>query len=125
MTLSGLVVGLTAIQLVFDSLKMKTGDIMDIGMRSAGMEGARQTGFLVGGILAVFVALIYLIGLKYATMLFPLAITYFLLEGRARKLGMPIAFVFVVAFNLILMDRIMAVIWPEPLIEFFSTGGGW
>ena len=125
MALSGLVVGLTVVQLVFDSLRMKTGDIMDIGMRSAGMEGARQTGFLVGGILAVFVALIYLIGLKYATMLFPLAITYFLLEGRARKLGMPIAFAFVIAFNLILMDRIMAVIWPEPLIEFFSTGGGW
>jgi hypothetical protein len=54
-----------------------------------------------------------------------MAITYFLLEGRARKLGMPIAFVFVIAFNLILMDRIMAVIWPEPLIGFFSTGGGW
>jgi TctA family transporter len=125
MTLSGLVVALAVVQLVFDSLKMKTGDIMDIGMRSAGMEGARRTGFLVGGILAVFVALIYLIGLKWATMLFPLAITYFLLEGKARKLGMPIAFVFVIAFNLILMDRIMAVIWPEPVIGFFSTGGGW
>ena len=85
------------------------------------MEGARQTGFLVTGILAVFVMLIYLIGLKYATMLFPLPITYFLLEGRARKLGMPIAVGFVIAFNLILMDRIMAVIWPEPLIGFFST----
>ena len=120
LTLSGLVIGLTTIQFVMDSLKMKTGDIMDIGMRSSGMEGARRTGLLVFGILSVFVFLIYMIGLKYATMLFPLAATYFLLEGKARKLGMPIAVVFVLAFNFILMDWVMAVIWPEPLIEFFS-----
>jgi hypothetical protein len=121
LTLSALVIGLAGIQFVMDSLKMKTGDIMDIGMRSAGMDGARKTGYLVAGILGIFVALVFLIGLKYATMLFPLPVTYFLLEGRARKLGMPIAFVFVLLFNLVLMDRIMAVIWPEAIISFFNS----
>ena len=121
LTLSGLVIGLAGIQFVMDSLKMKTGDIMDIGMRSAGMDGARKTGFLVAGILGIFVLLVFLIGLKYATMLFPLPVTYFLLEGRARKLGMPIAFAFVLLFNMVLMERIMAVIWPDAIISFFNS----
>ena len=70
--------------------------------------------------MGVFVALIFLIGLKYATMLFPLGPTLFFLEGRTKWIGVGVALVFVALFNLIVMDRVMAVIWPEPLIPFFS-----
>lgn len=118
--LSAAVIALAGVQLVFDLRRGKTGAIMDIGMRSSGMAGARRTGALLFGIIAVFVALIFLIGIKYATMIFPLGPTLLFLEGRTRWIGAAIAVSFVVAFNLIVMDYVMAVIWPEPLIGFFS-----
>lgn len=119
--LSAAVIALAGVQLVFDLRRGKTGAIMDIGMRSSGMAGARRTGALLFGIIGVFVALIFLIGIKYATMIFPLGPTLLFLEGRTRWIGAAIAVAFVVAFNLIVMDYIMAVIWPEPLIGFFSS----
>ena len=119
-SLSIAVIALAGIQFVFDLRRGKTGAIMDIGMRSAGMAGARRAAYLIFGMLAVFVALIFLIGIKYATMLFPLGPTLFFLQGRTRWIGAAIAVAFVVAFNLVVMDYVMAVIWPEPLIEFFS-----
>lgn len=118
--LSAAVIALAGVQLVFDLRRGKTGAIMDIGMRSSGMAGARRTGALLFGIIGVFVALIFLIGIKYATMIFPLGPTLLFLEGRTRWIGAAIAVSFVVAFNLIVMDYVMAVIWPEPLIGFFS-----
>ena len=120
MSLSVAVIALAGIQLVFDLRRGKTGAIMDIGMRSAGMAGARRAAWLIFGMLAVFVALIFLIGIKYATMLFPLGPTLVFLQGRTRWIGAAVAVAFVVAFNLVVMDYVMAVIWPEPLIEFFS-----
>lgn len=119
--LSAAVIALAGAQLIFDLRRGKTGAIMDIGMRSSGMAGARRTGALLFGIIGVFVALIFLIGIKYATMIFPLGPTLLFLEGRTRWIGAAIAVAFVVAFNLIVMDYIMAVIWPEPLIGFFSS----
>ena len=121
MALSIAVISLAGIQFVFDLGRGKTGAIMDIGMRSAGMAGASRAAWLIFGMLAVFVALIFLIGIKYATMLFPLGPTLFFLQGRTRWIGAAIAVSFVVAFNLIVMDYVMAVIWPEPLIAFFSS----
>ena len=111
---------LAGVQLVFDLTSGKTGAIMDIGMRSAGMAGVKRTAIIIFAFMGVFLALIFLIGLKYATMLFPLGPTLFFLEGRTKWIGVGVAFVFVVLFNLIVMDRVMAVIWPEPLIPFFS-----
>lgn len=119
--LSAAVIALAGAQLIFDLRRGKTGAIMDIGMRSSGMAGARRTGALLFGIIGVFVALIFLIGIKYATMIFPLGPTLLFLEGRTRWIGAAIAVAFVVAFNLVVMDYIMAVIWPEPLIGFFSS----
>ena len=45
------------------------------------------------------------------------------IDRGVRHLGaivMPIAVGFVVLFNLLLMDRVMNVIWPEPIIGFFG-----
>ena len=120
-SLSLAVITLGGIQLYHDLRQGKTGAIMDIGMRSAGMEGVRRTAMLIFGLVAVFIVLIFLIGLKYATMLFPLGPTLLFLHGRTRWIGAVIAVSFVILFNLIVMDYVMAVIWAEPLIAFFSS----
>lgn len=119
-SLSLAVIILSSVQLVHDLRQGKTGAIMDIGMRSAGMEGVVRTGFLIVGWVTLFVVLIFVIGLKWATMIFPIGPTLLFLNGRMRWIGLAIAVPFVVLFNLIVMDYVMAVIWAEPLIPFFS-----
>ena len=85
------------------------------------MEGVVRTALLIIGWLAFFVVLIFVIGLKWATMVFPIGPTLFFLQGRTCWIGLAVAVPFVVLFNLIVMDYVMAVIWAEPLIPFFST----
>jgi TctA family transporter len=121
-SLSSAVIVLALVQLGLDALQVKSGDIMDIGMRSAGMAGIRTTAYLVFGLVGAFILLIFLIGLKYATPLFAAAVPLTLLEGRARWYGAIAGVGFVTLFNLVLMDRIMAVIWYEPLIPLFRFG---
>ena len=120
-SLSLAVIILSSVQLVHDLRRGKTGAIMDIGMRSAGMEGVVKTALLIIGWVAFFVLLIFVIGLKWATMVFPIGPTLLFLQGRTRWIGLAVAVPFVVLFNLIVMDYVMAVIWAEPLIPFFST----
>ena len=120
-SLSLAVIILGSIQLLFDLQQGTTGAIMDIGMRSAGMVGVRRTAMLIFGVVAIFIVLIFVIGLKYATMLFPLGPTLLFLQGRTRWIGAAIAVSFVVLFNLLVMDYVMAVIWSEPLIPFFAS----
>jgi putative tricarboxylic transport membrane protein len=120
--LSSAVIILALVQLGLDALQVKSGEIMDIGMRSAGMAGIRTTALLVFGLVGAFIVLIFLIGLKYATPLFAIAVPLTLMEGRARWYGALAGFGFVTLFNYVLMDRIMAVIWYEPLIPLFRIG---
>lgn len=91
---------LGGVQLVFDLQQRKTGPVMDIGMRSADMEGARKTGLLMASMVAVFTALVHAIGPGYASILFPLGPTLLFLKGRTRWTGAAVGVVFVAAFNL-------------------------
>ena len=96
------VVVLGSVQLVFDLRRGKSGAIMDIGMRSAGMAGARRTALLMSGVIAVFIALILVIGPRYATIVFPIGPALLFLEGRMRWIGAAVGVALLAAFNLAL-----------------------
>ena len=96
------VVVLGSVQLVFDLRRGKSGAIMDIGMRSAGMAGARRTALLMSGVIAVFMALILVIGPRYATIVFPIGPALLFLEGRMRWIGAAVGVALLAAFNLAL-----------------------
>ena len=101
------VVVLGSVQLVFDLRAGKTGPIMDIGMRSAGMEGARKAALLMASIAAVFVALVHVIDLRYAAMLFPLGPTVLFLKGRMRWIGAAVGLSSVAVFKLLVLDYLL------------------
>ena len=96
------VVVLGGAQLVFDLRKGKKGAIMDIGMRSAGVPGVRRTALLMAAMVAIFMALLHIVGLRYASILFPLGPTLLFLEGRTRWMGAAVGVALLAAFNLAL-----------------------
>ncbi len=96
------VVVLGSAQLVFDLRQGKTGTVMDIGMRSVGMAGARRTGLLMAAMAAVFIVLFHAIGPRYASIIFPIAPSLLFLEGRMRWIGAAVGVVLLAAFNVAL-----------------------
>lgn len=97
------VVGLGGAQLAFDLRQSKPGRIMDIGIRSLGMPDARRTALLMAAMMAVFMALLHVIGLRYATILFPLGPALLFLEGRTRWIGAGVGVALLAAFNVALV----------------------
>lgn len=97
--ISSAVVVLGGAQLVFDLRQSKAGAIMDIGIRSLGMADARRTAMLMAAMMAVFMALLHVIGLMYATVLFPLGPALLFLEGRTRWVGAGVGVALLAAFN--------------------------
>lgn len=96
------VVVLGSAQLVFDLRQRQPGAIMDIGMRSLGMAGMRRTALLMAAMVAVFTVLIHVIGLRYASILFPLGPTLLFLKGPKRWVGAAFGVALLAAFNLAL-----------------------
>ena len=97
------VVGLGGAQLAFNLRQSQPGRIMDIGIRSLGMADARRTALLMAAMMAVFMALLHVIGLRYATILFPLGPALLFLEGRTRWIGAGVGVALLAAFNVALV----------------------
>ena len=89
-------------QLFFDLRQSKPGTIMDIGIRSLGMADARRTTLLMVAVVTVFMALIHVIGVRYAAILFPLGPALLFLEGRTRWVGAGVGVALLAAFNVAL-----------------------
>ena len=96
--------------------KVRTVEILDLGMRSTGMAGMKSAAVIVGGLLAAFVVLAMIVGLQYASILLALLGPVLLLSGHLRWIGGGLAAVVVAVFSFVLLDYLMAVIWPQPVI---------
>lgn len=118
------IIALAAGQLIQQILRKggKNEQIMDLGMRSTGMEGARRAGLSIAGMLALFLFLAGLIGLKYAAIVLAALGPVLLLSGRLRWIGGAISGAVVALFSTILMEQLVAVVWPEPIIWTWLQG---
>lgn len=96
--------------------EVRTVEILDLGMRSTGMAGMRSAALIVVGLLATFVVLAMIVGLQFASIFLALMGPVLLLSGRLRWIGGALAGVVVAIFSYVLLDYLMAVIWPQPII---------
>jgi TctA family transporter len=118
MWLSIFVIVLGVVHLARQYLRMGSGqvEIMDIGMRSIGAEGAGRTGALLAGLLGLFVLVSMLAGFRYGSMAFAFMLPLVMMQGKMRWIGAVIGVSLVGGFTVVVLDRLAAVAWPEPVL---------
>lgn len=119
------VVGLVLViaQFIREGLGAETGDIMDIGIRSRGMEGARSAGLIFLGLLLGMLVIAGLMdeGLKWGAVLIALLGPPLIMQNRTGVIGGIIAGTLLLNLNVWFFDYLLAVIWPNAFIlRWFS-----
>ena len=107
-----LTAGTYLLMLVF-SVRTKTEEILDIGMLSVGMEGARGAAFKMLLATAFYLLLIYAIGLKWAGVPFAILIPILFMKGRSRVVTIVIAVAFYWLFASYIGDVLLHLRWPR------------
>lgn len=112
------VVALSAMQLVRQVLYGRADgeQVMDIGIRSTGMEGAKEGGITIIGLLCLFLLLGTLVGLQYGAVVLATLGPVILLSGKQRWISGAVSGGAVYLFSGILMERLTGVIWPQPIV---------
>lgn len=93
-----------------------SGEIMDLGMRSTGMDGSVRSGMTIAALFAMFIFLAGIIGLQFASVVFATVGPLLFLEGRIRWTSAFISGSWVFVFSEFIMFRVLGVIWPDPFI---------
>lgn len=94
-----------------------TADIMDIGMRSAGMAHARVTGWILVGLICLFFFVSMAVGVRWAAVTYAIAASLALGDPKWRVIGAVVSAVLVGAFSFGILDWLSNVIWPLPIFQ--------
>ena len=110
--------GLCAVQFVREGLGAETGEIMDIGIRSRGMEGARSAGLIFLVMLLSMLLMTGLMneGLKWGAVVIATLGPMLMMQNRTGVIGGIVSGVTILILNLLFFDFALAVIWPTPFI---------
>jgi TctA family transporter len=98
--------------------------IMDLGMTSAGLEGASQAALRLAALLVLFVLIGTTLHLAYAALTLAFAIPIVMLRGFGKWPIAGITAGIVFLFTTIVLDNILFIIWPEPFITGWDMPWG-
>jgi TctA family transporter len=90
--------------------------ILDLDLRSVGIEGSRRAALVTGALLALYVAAIFIIGLKWAGLVFAVLTPLALMETRSKYLVSALSVAFYAAFVIFIGDQLLAIYWPKGLL---------
>ncbi|MEE8257471.1 MAG: tripartite tricarboxylate transporter TctB family protein, partial [Acidobacteriota bacterium] len=116
------VIILAVAQIVKNGWEDGNGDVMDLGMLSAGVEGRSRSAAILFGLICSFLVLAMIIGLDYA------AITLAAVSPAALMVGKrPWAWGFltggiIAGAVVFVFDNLMHIIWPEPILWTWVLG---
>ncbi len=122
-SLSIIGLAMSVVQFVREGLGSETGQIMDIGIRSRGMEGARTAGAIFLLLLGVMLLMTGLIdeGLKWGAVFIATLGPMLMMQNKTGVIGGIIAGVLIIVLNSLFFDFQLAVIWPDPFLrEWFG-----
>jgi hypothetical protein len=114
--LGSLVIVLAAVQIVKNGWEHSHGEVMDLGMLSAGVQGRQRSALILAGLIGLFLFLAMAIGLPYAAIALAALAPAALMVGKRPwawgfLTGSMIAGAVVFVFN-----NLMHIIWPEPIL---------
>jgi len=113
---------LASIQFIREGLGTKTGDIMDIGIRSQGMQGARTAGAIFLALLTMMLVMAGTIGLQWGAVAIAFLGPPAMMQNRTGVIGGLIAGVLILVLNALFFNYLLAVFWPDPFILDFFRG---
>lgn len=90
--------------------------IMDLGLLSTDIEGARAAALKIFGLFALFILVGTTLGLKWAALSFAVVGPIWLLAGFRRFTFALVCALFVFAFVFVVLDNVLFVIYPTPFI---------
>ncbi|MDE2837874.1 MAG: tripartite tricarboxylate transporter permease [Chloroflexota bacterium] len=105
-------------QFIREGLGKETGAIMDIGIRSRGMAGARSAGLIFLAMLGIMLIMTGVIeeGLKWGAVVIATFGPMLMMQNKTGYIGGVIAGAVIVILNFLFFDYMLAVIWPQPFI---------
>ena len=117
-TLAWIALPLVVIQFFREGFGSKTGDIMDIGIRSRGMEGARSAGVIFLVMLAAMLLITGFVheGLKWGAVFIATLGPMVMMQNRTGVIGGVISGVLILVLVLVFFDFQVALIWPHPFM---------
>jgi TctA family transporter len=116
------IVFLSLIQMGMETAGIQSGEVMDIGMRSSGVEGSKRTGAVLLGLIALFLLLSAFWGLQYASIVFAVLCAAALMSTKRRWPPALAAGSIIGAMVFIVFDYLMAIIWPEAFLLTWISG---
>lgn len=117
-TLAWIGLPLVIIQFFREGLGSKTGEIMDIGIRSRGMEGARSAGLIFLAMLGLMLLIAGLFneGLKWGAVFLATFGPMLMMQNRTGVIGGVISGVLILVLTLVFFDFQVGLLWPQPFI---------
>jgi hypothetical protein len=114
---------LATVTFIREGFGSKTGEIMDIGIRSAGMEGARAAGALFVGLLLMMLGVMGFLGLQWAAIVIALVGPPVMMQNKTGYIGGGIAALAIILLIYFFFggvfgsDGFLAVLWPDPFLR--------
>ncbi len=122
MALGILLVLLSLFQFVRNGWQRGEAEVLDIGMMSKGMATTRQTAPIILGLVALFLVIAVAIGLQYGAIAFAAATPIALGAGKHPWLSGLVTGAIMTAVVIGLFDRMLNVMWPDPLVLSWVQG---
>lgn len=123
--LSSGVLGITLFEMVKVALgRSRQATIMDLGMSSAGVEGASKAALQMIVLLTIFILVGITLHLAYAALVLALAIPLVMLRGRRKWPISLLTATVVFLFIIIVLDNILFLIWPNPFVTGWEAPWG-
>ena len=118
-TLAWIALPLVVIQFFREGVGSKTGEIMDIGIRSRGMAGARSAGMIFIVMLAgmLLIAGFFEEGLKWGSVFIATLGPMVMMQNRTGVIGGVISGAIILVLVMIFFDFLVALIWPQPFLR--------
>lgn len=110
------VIALALVQMIKNGWDDTAGDVMDLGMLSAGIEGRARSAAILLGLIGLFLLVAISIGLQYAAIIFAAVAPALLMIGRRPWAWGFLSGGIIAVLVVVLFDNMLHIIWPDPLL---------